>query len=326
MIKKILTILFGLLVSGGISAKYSYKPAAGDKFQYKISKQGKHFESIFIYDLKDKLPAFHFKWGTEISAWGSWNESKSHNQTIINDLNDTGLLKNCNLIYVSKEIFKQLKSGKNFKLTIQETLCEFKLTKTLDYNLPIEGAEMSFKIVSATSSDNKWIINILDNAPFPLITALLGEVSWQLQTIVPVPMYPITHNLIGSKLEDKNAEMFKTYIKETCVMVEAKYTENFRKVVFNEYFCPIAGVRFSLKNDTIISLQLVSKNYISDGYNWQTYHGYVWGIFRLGDKRKAIEKKYGKPISTSKGKSYYPDKGFYLIFNNKGELEGVEYE
>ena len=88
----------------------------------------------------------------------------------------------------------------------------------------------------------------------------------------------------------------------------------------------MGNVSFSLKNDTIVSLLLLSENSKQDGYTWQTYRGYVWGIYGLGDKRKSIEKQLGKPVSYEEGKSYYPDKGFYLIYNSKGELEMVNYE
>lgn len=327
LFKNIQVVFLCILASLNVYADFTYKPVAGDKFQYKISNGGgKFYQASFVYDLKEKQASFYYKFGNDNPQWGTWTEPKTKNSTLINDLRDTNLIKSCNLIFLNQAIFKQIKSGKNFKLVIQKDEFEFKCGTPADYLLPIDGAGINFKILTATSTDNKWIINVLDNPSFPIITALLGDMSWQLQTIVPVPMYPITQNLVGKKMDDKQVYMFRSYIKETCVMVEASYKENFRKVVFNEYFCPTIGTRFTLKNDTIVSLQLVSNNNRSDGYNWQTYKGRVWGIYGMGDKQKAIEKKTGKPKSNTNGRCYYPKNRFYLLFNKNGELETVEYE
>ena len=322
-----LIFFLGLIAFGSLTAKAAYKPSIGDKFVYKILlRDGKRFPASFIYNEKEKVPAFSWKWGSENPIWGSWQESKISTTNIAINFVETSVLANSNLVYLNQPLFSKIKSHKNFTLIIQGENVEFKCGESRIYNLPIEDANVKCKLLTASSNDGKWIISVLDNEDFPLIVGLLGDISWQLQSIVPAPMFPITQNLIGVKFDSKQADMFKTYIKETCETIEFKYTENFKKVVFNEYFCPIAGIRFSVRNDTIVSLQLVSDNYNRDGYNWQTYHGYVWGIFRLGDKKTTIETEYGKPVSSSSSKNYYPYKRFYLMYNSSGELERVEYE
>ncbi len=316
-----------MLAIGNSNAKNLYKPAKGDKFQYKILLTGgKRFPATFIYDVKDDVPSFHWKWGNENPIWGNWNQSKISSFNIANDLTDSSILTNSNLLYLNPILFSKIKSRKNFVLTIKGENYEFKCGETSVYNLPINGAEIKFKLLSATSKNKKWIISVLDNEPFPLIIGLIGDISWQLQSIFPVSLYPITQNLTGNRLDSKQANMFENYTKETCEMIEVSYTDNYKKVVYSEFFCPIVGIRFSLKNDTIVALQLVTDKYQSDGYHWQTYYGYVWGIYRLGDKQTTIESDYGKPIKSLNGKNYYPYKKFYLIYNTNGELERVEYE
>ncbi len=308
-------------------ANATYIPSIGDKFVYKILlTSGKRFPATFIYNETEKVPKFYWKWGDENPDWGSWQESKISTSNIAIDNLDSSILTNSNLLYLNQSLYTKMKLHKNFILGIQGENVEFKCGESKSYNLPIEEVNLKFKLLTATSKDGKWLMSVLDNEAFPLVVSLLGDISWQLQNIVPASMFPITQNLIRVKFDSKQADLFRTYAKETCEIVEFKYTDNFKKVVFNEYFCPIAGIRFSLRNDTIVSLQLVSDNYNRDGYNWNTYHGYVWGIFRLGDKQTSIETEYGKPVSTFNGKNYYPFKGFYLIYNSRGELERVEYE
>lgn len=314
------------MVSNKGFSQNSYIPASGDKFQYKISqKGGKYNVGSFVFDKNDKLASFYFKIGNDNPKIGTWIESKIKNNVILTDITDT-LLEQGDLVFINSNLFKQIKSGKNFKLIIQKKEIEFKCGNSLNYNLPLNNASIDFKVISASSIDGRWILNILDNSSFPLITSLLGDISWQLQSIVPVPMYPITDNIVGKRLDDAKASMFRTYFKETSIVVEVTYTENFKKVIFNEYFCPTIGIRFSLKNDTIISLQLLSERNKSDGYDWKTYRGYVWETFVIGDDKKAIEKKLGKPLSNTGSRYYYPQGRFYLLYDKEGKLELVEYE
>ncbi len=326
-LKYILIIVLSGLALCKASGKNSYKPALGDKFNYKISRSGgKSYPATFVYDKINNTSSFYYKWGSENPKWGTWTAPEISNSTLLKELKDTNYLKRCNVLYLNSEIFKQVKSGKIFKLFIEYEEIEFGACKLNEYLLPIIGAGLKSKILTATSSDQKWIINILDNENFPLITSLLGNVSWQLQSIVPFPMYPITQSIIGESIDSKKAELFKAYIKESCVIVEASYNDNYKKLIFNEYFCPIVGIRFSLKNDTIVSLHLVSKGNRSDGYEWQTYRGYIWGIYGLGDKQKVIEKKFGKPDSTFDGRNTYTKNRLSLRYNSRGELETVDYE
>ncbi len=304
-----------------------YRPALGDKFNYKISKSGgKSFTASFVFDLINKTPSFHFKWGTENSRWGTWTESKESHPTLLKEPRDSNFSKQCMLLYVDLDLFRLIKSGKKFKLFIDYEEIEFGPSKVQNFKLPIAGAELNTKILTASTSDQKWILSILDNESFPLITSLLGNTSWQLQSIVPFPMYPITHNLIGEGINAKKAELLKAYINETCVIVEARYSHNFNKVNFSEYFCPTVGIRLSLKNDSIVSLKLVSKGHRSDGYTWQTYRGCVLGIYGLGDKQKDIEKTFGAPNSSIAGRHHYSTYRLSLFYNTQGQLEMVDYE
>lgn len=316
-----------LLTSTTGIAATAYKPANGDKFTYKISHTfGKRYSATFIYNQSQKIPTFYYRLGGESIGWGTWTEPKINSNSIAVNLFDTGQLSKSNLMYLNHSLYKKMKSGKKIVLALKGETLEFTKSKNTMTDLPVNGVGLKFKVLKATSKDKKWVISIIDNEFFPLIVSIAGEISWQLQSIIPAPMFPITQNLIGVPFDSKQADMFKTYIKETCETLEAKYSENFNKVVYTEYFCPIVGVRFSLKNDTIVSLQLVSDNFKENGYDWKTYQGYVWGIYKLGDKKTGIETEYGKPVSTREGKNYYPFKKFYLVYSDTGELELVEYE
>ncbi|MFM9944924.1 MAG: hypothetical protein ACKVQB_06790 [Bacteroidia bacterium] len=326
LFKNSLIIILCLISGIGICDDFTYKPDVGDKFQYKISRHGKYFPATFIYDIQENASHFYWKWGNGEPVCGKWNEPENNNSNVLNDLKDTLLIKNTNLLYLNSEIFKQIKAGKNFKLNIQGRDLEFKCGPPMEYELPITGAALKCSVLTAITEDNKVMLHVLDNASFPLITSLIDDVSWELEKIFPMPMFPITHKIVGLKIDNKKADMFNRYIKETCVQLDIDFTEKYKKLEFNEFFCPTVGVRFSTKNDTIVSLQLLSSGSTLYGYRWQTYNGNVWGLFGLGDKRQAIESKFGKPIITKGGKCYYPDRGFYFIYNSEGDLVEVEYE
>jgi len=325
-LRHILIILFCILANTVLSAKFSYKPSIGDKFQYKISYGTKHSSAVFIYDIINKSPTFNWKLSGQPNLWGSWYASKAAGVKIVNNLKDTAITNPSNMLFISKVIYKLVRSGKPFKLKMDDEEVEFRRINSQPYDLPLEGAGIKLKILCFATPDHKWTMNVLDNEAFPLIVEMTGRVSWKLLSIVPLPMIPITHNIVGTKITDKNAEMFNRYIHQTCDVIEASYTEDFKRVVFNEYFCPLVGVRFSLKDDTIISLELLSNIDTRESYDWQTYQGYVWGTLKLGTKQKIIENQLGKPVSSEANKNYYPDKRFYLIYNTKGELETVEYQ
>jgi hypothetical protein len=316
-----------LFSSTAIFAASTYKPANGDKFTYKISHTfGKRYSATFIYNQSQKIPTFYYRWGSESLSWGTWLEPKINSKSIGVNLMDTAQLSKSNLLYLNHSLYKKIKSGKKIVLNLKGEALEFTKSKNTETDLPINEAGLKFKVLNATSKDKKWVISIIDNEFFPLIISIAGNISWQLQSIIPAPIFPITQNLLGMPFDSKQSDMFKSYIKETCEIIEFKYTDNFKKVIFNEYFCPIVGVRFSLKNDTLVSLQLVSENFKENGHDWKTYQGYVWGIYKLGDKKSSIETEYGKSVSTREGKNYYPFKKFYLIYNDNEDLELVEYE
>lgn len=293
---------------------------------YLISKDAHRFESTFVLNIQNKLSSFYFFWNDKQAKRGCWTESPNAPFIVINNLHDSGIITNGQLLFFSPELFAKIKIGKPITLVVQNSLLEFNLVNSENYALPISGNAIPMKVFNLATADQKYTIQVLDNPSFPLITSFVSDYLWNLQSIMPLPTYPITENLVGLKSTDRKAGLFYRYISGTCSSLEASFTENYRDINFVEFFCPTVGVRYTLKNDTISSLCLFSELKKKDGYLWQTYQGVIWNEFGLGTKRSKIEQVFGKGIAKPGGKWYYPDKRFYLIYNPLNNLVEVEYE
>jgi archaellum component FlaF (FlaF/FlaG flagellin family) len=305
---------------------FKYKPEIGDKFDYKLVGSGnKKSTAILVFDKLSHLITFHYSFGNDKLTFGSWVESKNKTPKLLIDLNDSSQADG-DLTFLNATSFESLKTGKKFNLLIENEVIEFSKKELTDYLLPIKGISLPFKMFTAISKDKKWSISVLNNDDYPMIIEISGKINWKLNTITPCPSYPITQSLVGQIIDSAKAKLFNTYTSGTCHTLEAKFTENFSKVNFKEFFCPIIGLRYSLKNDTITSIRLLSNTYHSEGYTWHNYRGVFYSIFKIGDSKKEIEKYLGKPFSNSNEKNYYPNHGFSLIYNANNILIEVEYQ
>lgn len=320
-----LNILFFVLIENCF-AQYVYKPNPGDKFTYRISKNNKISETVFVYDLYKNFPVFYWKTGNEIPKWGTMHRTVQNLNYFSSNIEDSLLNINCNIVFLNKETFKLFKSKKKINVNIDKKDIVISYSKSEDFSFPVSGAAFKFKLITLTSTDKRYSVSFIDNAEFPVIVSLIADAAWQLQSVVPLPMYPITFDITGKTMNDKSVFFFKNYTKGTCTNIKAEYTENYKTIIFDEYFCPITGIRFTLKNDTIQSIVLVGKAEFSDDYRWKTYKGFFWGVYSLGTSKDIIEKNLGKADEVENRKYYYRNRGFYLIFNNNDELESVEYE
>ncbi|NUM32696.1 MAG: hypothetical protein HUU47_10300 [Bacteroidetes bacterium] len=321
----ILFFIFSILMHNCF-ALYIYKPKPGDKFTYRISKNNKINEAVFIYDNNENSTTFYWKLGNEDTKWGKANLSDKNIVCFSTALDDSTINKNCNFIYLSKESFKLFKSKKKINAIIDNSKAVFSHSKTEDYIFPVSGAEFKFKLITVTSTDKRYSISFIDNAEFPVIVSLIAEAAWQLQSVVPLPMYPITFDITGKTIFDKSVSIFKKYIQGTCINFKVEYNENYKTIAFDEYFCPITGIRYTLKNDTIVSVVLVGKNENSNDLIWNSYKGYFWGVYSLGISKKIIVELIGKADKIENGKHFYSNRGFYLIFDSDDKLDSVEYE
>lgn len=319
-------VLFLFLLMQNCFAQYIYKPKSGDKFTYRISKNNKVSEAVFIYDIHENSTVFYWKKGIENPEWGTLKRNEKNFNCLSSNIDDTAYNRNCNLIFLNKESFKLLKSKKKINFTVDNKNIVFSFSKSEEFKMPVSGAEFKFKLITVTSADKRYSLSFIDNVEFPMIISLIADAAWQLQSVVPLPMYPITFDITGKTITDKSVVFFKNYTKGTCTNLKAEYTENYKTLIFDEYFCPITGIRFTLKNDTIVSVVLVGKDEKSNDFRWNKYKGYFWGVYGLGTSRETIEKQLGKADSEENGKFFYRNRGFYLIYNSKNELESVEYE
>lgn len=289
---------------------FSQSIQVGEKLVYQVhfGENDYHFAAK-IQQLSPEI-VFDYKLTSDRGLWGTATISKKAQESATNMYNnfspDEHLLKLNNEVSVfpSKLMVDALTNKKEIRMNTGESEKSFHLgaNKTIELSHFIfkEGkvAEEKLKIraVALVSNDEKEHVWISTDLGTPLVVEM--DLGWKISIQSWESAMPLTdkpQDMLGKALSASDMQALQHRLAFSSHIEKEDLSEENKPSLYEEYFCPMEGIRVKTHNDTVTNVLFYTEGFEHEDFRWRGYEGkFACGLL-LNMTYQEVDAKIGKP-------------------------------
>lgn len=290
---------------------FSQSIQVGEKLVYQVNfgEDNYHFAAK-IQQLSPEI-VFDYKLTSDRGLWGTATISKQAQASATNMYNhfspDEHQLKLNNEVSVfpSKVMVDALTNKKAINMNTGDGEKSFHLGKSktmeLSHFILKEGkvTEEKLKItaVELVSNDEKEHVWISIDLGTPLVVEM--DLGWKISIQSWESAMPLTdkpQDMLGKALSASDMQALQHRLAFSSHIEKEDLSEENKPSLYEEYFCPMEGIRVKTHNDTVTTLLFYTEGFEHEDFKWRGYEGkFACGLL-LNMTYQDVDAKIGKPI------------------------------